>query len=229
MDEKIKEQVRESSKRTIIYNRTSTTEQNPENQLKDCFEIIKRLNITDYEVLEEQKSAYKDEVEREVFDLIIEKIKRRQLDILICWDLDRLYRNRKKLISFFEICKLYNCKIYSFRQQFLEDINKAPAPWNEMLFNQLIFILGWINEEESIKRGMRIKSSVRKEEGITKSRKGNKWGRRKKPVNEEYILELHKQGLSTYEISKKYSEDSRFKAKISHQLVHNIIKKFLQN
>ncbi len=225
MEEKIKEQVRQLSQRTIIYNRTSTTEQNPENQLKDCLEVIKRLNLTDYEILEEQKSAFKDEVEREVFNSIIDKIKKRQLDNLICWDLDRLYRDRKKLVAFFELCKLYNCKIYSFRQQFLEDINKAPAPWNEMLFNQLIFILGWISEEESIRRSMRIKASVRNEEGVTKSRKGNKWGRRKKPVNKEYILELHKQGLSSYKIAKKYSDDPRFKAKISHQTVYNIIKK----
>lgn len=215
-----------NQRRTIIYNRTSTTEQNPENQLKDCLEVIKRLNIIDYEVLEEQKSAFKDDNKRELFNSIISKIKKRELDNLLCWDLDRLYRDRKKLIELFELCKMYNCKIYSFRQQFLEDINKAPAPWNEMLFNQLIFILGWIAEEESKKRSERVRASVRKEIGeATKSRKGNRWGRKRKPINENYILELHQQGLSTYEIAKRYSEDSRFKSKISHQTVHNIIKR----
>jgi DNA invertase Pin-like site-specific DNA recombinase len=190
---------------TIIYNRTSTVDQNPENQLKDCLAVIKRLNITDYEVLEEKKSAFKDDVVREVFNSIVERIKKRLVENLIVWDLDRLFRNRKKLIAFFEVCKMYNCKIYSFRQQFLEDINIAPAPWNEMLFNQLIFILGWIAEEESVKKSARVKSAVRKDTGITLSRKGNKWGR-KSLQNEKLrqeVLKLKQQGLSIRDISKQ--------------------------
>lgn len=216
---------------TIIYLRTSTEEQNPENQKRDCEELVKKLNIVDYQVLEEQKSAFKENVERPIFNSIIEKIKKRQLGNLIVWDLDRLYRNREKLIEFFEFCKMYRCKIYSVRQEFLNvfDTLKLPAGFEflaEMYRNNFLQFLGWIAEEESSKRSERIKISIRKDGDVTKSRKGNKWGRKKKPININYILELHKQGLSTYEIAKKYSDDPTKKAKISHMTVYNIIKNF---
>lgn len=197
-------------KSTIIYLRTSTTEQSPELQLNNCLKVIDNLKIGDYETLEEKKSAFKDDIKREVFDNILSEIKKNNINVLIVWDLDRIYRNREKLISFFKICKLHGCKIYSFRQRFLEDINKAPEPWNEMLFDNLIFILGWIAEDESKKKSDRITSAVRKtdKEGKrikTLSYKGNEWGRKtiknKKMIKE--ILELHKQGLSINKIANK--------------------------
>jgi len=42
--------------KTVIYLRTSTQEQNPLNQLRDC----KTLVSGDYEVVEEKQSAFKD-------------------------------------------------------------------------------------------------------------------------------------------------------------------------
>lgn len=222
-------------KSTIIYLRTSTEEQSPELQLNDCVELIKRLNISkdDCDIVEEKKSAFKDDNRREVFNSILLRIKKRNVNTLVVWDLDRVYRNRKKLISFFELCKVYSCKIYSFRQQFLEDINKAPEPWNEMLFNNLIFILGWIAEEESQKRSERITNAVRKKDkegNVIKalSYKGNKWGRKeienKKMISD--ILKLHEQGLSLREISQrvKYNDKNNNKVNPSVSLVWKVIK-----
>ncbi len=227
-------------KTTIIYLRTSTEEQTPELQLNDCLELIKRLNISkdDCDIVEEKKSAFKDDIKREVFNSIVLKIKKRNINILIVWDLDRVYRNRKKLISFFELCKIYGCKIYSYRQQFLEDINKAPEPWNEMLLNNLIFILGWIAEEESQKKSERISNAVRKKDKDGKrikaiSYKGNKWGRKeienKKMIAD--ILELHKQGLSLSKIAKQveYYDKSNNIKHPSVSLVWKIVKNELKN
>lgn len=211
--------------KTIIYLRTSTEEQNPENQLKDCKELAVKLNINDYEVLEEQKSAYKDNVIRPIFESILKRVQRQEVSNLIVWDYDRLFRNRIKVVDFIRNYSKLGLVVYSYRQQWFQEIKKIPSPWNEMMSDLLLQVIGWMAEDESKKRSERIKASVRDDDGITKSRKGNKWGRRKKPVNVDYILELYKQGLSTYEIAKKYSEDNRFKSKISHQTVYNIIKK----
>lgn len=219
---------------TIIYVRTSLGEQNPKLQLNDCIKVIKRLKISDdsYETLEESKSAFKDDDKREIFNSILLQIKKRNVNNFIVWDLDRVYRNRKKLISFFKLCKVYGCKVYSYRQQFLEDINKAPEPWNEMLFDNLIFILGWIAEEESVKKSERIKMAVRRKnrDGETikaHSYKGNKWGRKeiknkKMIVN---ILKLHKQGLSFSKIAKKveYYDKSNNKINPSVWLIWKIV------
>ena len=54
----------------IIYLRTSTEEQNPLNQLKDCKTICKEP----YEVVEEKQSAFKDK-DRLKFEDIKRRIK----------------------------------------------------------------------------------------------------------------------------------------------------------
>ena len=51
----------------IIHIRTSTEDQNPENQLKDCLSIYKE-EWGEYKLFEEKQSAWKDNVTREVFE-----------------------------------------------------------------------------------------------------------------------------------------------------------------
>lgn len=190
--------------KTIIYIRTSTEEQNPELQLKDCKALVLKLDLNEYETISEQQSAFKD-IAREKFELIREAIKKQEVNNLICWDLDRLYRNRKKLIEFFQFCKIYNCKIYSARQEWLESLNKIQEPFNEIMFDLMLQIMGWLAEEESSKKSMRVKNAVRKEQGITQSYKGNKWGRKTIQTNrlKEEILKLKEQGLTIRQIAKQ--------------------------
>jgi len=162
---------------TAIYIRTSTIEQNPENQLKDCLSINK---YSEHSVFEEQQSAWKDNLEkREQFKAILEGIKRRQIKHLIVWDLDRIYRNRKKLIEFFAYCKLYGCKIHSFRQGFLETIHTMPPPFDEAIHDFMLHIMGWIAEDDSKRKSDRVKAAVRRKDNHpTQSYKGNRWGRK---------------------------------------------------
>lgn len=217
-------------KESIIYNRTSTEEQNPKLQLSDCEELSERLQIKDYEVLPEKKSAWKENLPREVFDEIVRNIRKRQVKNLIVWDLDRIYRNRKKLVGFFETCKVFGCKVFSYRQQWLEDINKAPEPWNEMLFNNMIFILGWIAEEESSKKSERVRAALKKrEDGQTISKYGNIWGRKKVPMkilNE--IINLYEQGKPYREICNEvyYWDRNKHKKNVSMGLVHKTVEAF---
>jgi DNA invertase Pin-like site-specific DNA recombinase len=200
--------------KAIIYLRTSTEEQNPENQLKDCEALAVRLSLINWEVIPEKQSAFKD-IDREKFELIREAIKKGEIKDLIVWDLDRLFRNRKKLIEFFEFCKVYDCKIHSFRQDWFESLNKIPEPFNEIMFNFMLSIMGWLAEDDSKRKSMRVKNAVRKETGVTLSRKGNKWGRRTivSDKNKRRAQELRKQGLSLSKIGEqmKLSKSSVFK------------------
>lgn len=215
---------------TLIYIRTSTEEQTPELQLNDCQTLALKLGLNNSEVVSEQQSAFKD-IAREKFESIREAIKKQEVKILICWDLDRLYRNRKKLIEFFEFCKIYNCKIYSARQEWLESLNKMPEPFNEMMFNLMLQIMGWLAEEESSKKSMRVKNAVVKEQGITKSYKGNKWGRKNIPEEtKQAIIEAYKKNKSYSQICLEvfYWDKNRNKKQVSKGVVHKIIKEFKQ-
>jgi len=207
----------------VIYNRTSTDEQNPENQLKDCKSMISGQST----VFQEQISAWKDNIIRPEFNKIKNLIKNKQVTDLYVWDLDRLYRNRIKVKNFFEFCKAYNCQIHSFRQVWLEDIHKIPNPWNEIVYDLLINVMGWIAEDESTKKSQRVKSAIRKKRGKTYSYKGNKWGRESNVTYRliQEVLELKAKGESIREIAKKvYIYDkNRNKKNISKSLVHKIL------
>lgn len=222
-------------KPTIIYLRTSTEEQNPENQLKDCKALAERLGLSDYEPLPEKKSAFKDNVEREVFNSIKQSIQEGKIKNLIVWDLDRLYRNRVKLLEFLTLCKAYNVKVYSFRQEFLNVFDNLELPQGfeflaEMYRNNFLQFLGWIAEEESRKKSERVKLAVRREEGQkTKSYKGNKWGRKSIQTErlKQDILKLKEQGLTLREIAKQvyYYDKSNNKKNPSYSLVYKLLNK----
>ncbi|MFH1456324.1 MAG: recombinase family protein [archaeon] len=209
---------------TIIYLRTSTEDQNPQNQLKDCMTLCQ---VEDYLVVEEQKSAFKDDKKRTEFNKILNGIKKRECQHLIVWDFDRIYRNRVKLKGFFELCKSYGCQIHSFRQQWIEQLNNMVPPWNEIMFEFLIQVFGWIAEDESQKKSDRIKNAVRHKNGVTKSCYGNRWGR--KPLSKQTIkkvLDLHKLGISIRAIAQlvNYWDKSGNKKPLSKSAVHKIIK-----
>ena len=223
--------------KAIIYNRVSTKDQEPENQVKDCKLLTEELNIKNPIVLQEKESAYKNEEKRLLFKQIIEGITKQEINTLIVWDLDRIWRNRKKLEEFFNLCKIKNCKIYSFRQGFLNEIQNIKLPEGfsfikDMMFNNFLQFLGWIAEEESKKKSERVKSAVRKEKGITKSYKGNKWGRKSYTNRvKKQVLELHKKGLNYRKIREQvfvYDKNNN-KKNISIGGICNIINEVRKN
>jgi DNA invertase Pin-like site-specific DNA recombinase len=204
--------------KTIIYLRTSTEEQNPQNQLRDCLTLCNK----NYEVIEEKQSAFKDK-DRPLFESIKKRIKKGEIKSLIVWDWDRLFRNRKKLKDFFQFCKIYKCEVHSFRQKFFEDFYKIPKPFDEIMQELFINLLGWIAEDESQKRSDRVKIAFKNSK--------QKWGRKPLEDVEDRVIELHKQGKSIREISKEvyYWNSARNKKFISTGAVHKIIKKFNEN
>ena len=204
-------------KTIVIYNRVSTEDQDPTNQLKDCITLIGEGE--DYEVIQEKQSAFKDK-DRPLFETIREGIKKGEVKTLICWDWDRLFRNQKKLVEFFKFCELYKCKIFSYNQRYFDDFYKIPPPFDEIVSNIVLNLMGWIAEEESKKKSERVKIAF-------KNRK-KKWGRRPLENVEDRVIELHKQGKSLREISKEvhYWDSQRNKKFISKSAVQLIIKNF---
>jgi DNA invertase Pin-like site-specific DNA recombinase len=210
--------------KTIIYIRTSTEEQNPQNQLRDCKTLLEKK---DYEVVEDKQSAWKEHIEREGFNNIKKEISKGKVENLIVWDLDRIYRNRQNLIEFFTFCKLNNCRIESFRQQWLNKLKDIPQPFNEMMFDFMLQVMGWLAEEESKKKSERVKLAVVKKNGVTKSYKGNKWGR--KAISKQAtkkVLDLYNKGVPVREILKQvfYYDKHGNKKPIARATIYKLLK-----
>jgi DNA invertase Pin-like site-specific DNA recombinase len=214
--------------KVAIYIRTSTKEQTPELQLRACEEKAGK----EYLLFKDQQSAWQDFKERNEFNKLIQLIKEKKITDVYVWDLDRIYRSRKKLLEFFELCRVYNCKIHSYRQNWLEDMNSMPKPWDEIIYNLMLQIMGWIAEEESSKKSDRVKNAVSKKknhkgEVITTSVYGKKWGRKRitsQTINK--ILELRAKGYSIKNISKEvwlYDKHGNKSKNISVGAVHKIV------
>lgn len=206
----------------IIYIRTSTEDQEPKNQIKAC----EGLYDEEYELLQDKQSAFKDNKEREGFEKAKKLIKSGKIDKFIVWDWDRIYRNQKRLVDFFKFCEIYKCQIHSVNQKYFDDFYKIPAPFDEIVSNLVLNLMGWLAEDESKKKSDRVKLAVRKGEGkVTKSYKGNKWGRKsigKKTIEE--VMELSKT-LSVREIAKQVWiwDKNNNKRLIGKSTVHKII------
>jgi hypothetical protein len=87
---------------------------------------------------------------------------------------------------------------------------------------------------ESLRKSERVKLAVRKESGVTKSYKGNKWGRKsisKQAINKVLNLRKENQNISLRDISKQvtYAGKNNTVKNISIGLVHKILKENKDN
>jgi len=216
----------------VIYIRTSTEEQNPENQIEKILTLLGRnvIDNNEYEVLEEKQSAFKDYHKREVFNNLLKEIKKRKITDLYVWDWDRIYRSRIRLKQFFEICKLYKVRVHSLRQSWYEELNNIPEPFNEIMIELMLNLLGYMAEDESKKKSERVKAAVRKRRGKTVSYKGKRWGRKPLPKQtKDRVFDLYKKGESIRNIAAqiKTTDKSKNMKSISKSAVHKIIQEYL--
>ena len=209
-----------------VYTRCSTGEQTPELQLTD---ISKMVNLENTIILTELVSAFKENQKRPVIDDLKLKIRNGKVNLIYVWHLDRLFRDRKKLIEFLAYCRLYKTKVLSYHQKFLEVFLTMPPPFDEAMYNLMLQIIGWIAEEQSTTKSFRVKLAVRKGVKGTYSYKGNKWGRKAFPKQTiDRVIKLHKDGTSIRNISalvKVYDKNNNPR-NISKSSVHKIVTDF---
>jgi len=226
------------SQKTLIYLRTSTKEQNPELQRERCVNFAKEIGLNVIDVISEQGSAYRLERVRPKWEKVIGIAKRDKLNIVL-WKYDRAFRNREEFFKFMKIMfEVYGTKVYSVTEpsilSFWEMLDKSHS--DNPIFNELLNSLfkaiwdfmiqqaGEQAEEESRKKSDRVKLAVRKKDGVTKSYKGNKWGRKALKIDDK-IIELYKQGKKYREICKEvyYWDKNNHKKFVSLGYVHKII------
>jgi DNA invertase Pin-like site-specific DNA recombinase len=85
------------SRRAALYARVSTLDQEPENQLVDLRQYADARGWTVHEYVDEGVSGSKER--RPALDRLLNDARRRRVDVLICWRLDRLGRNLRHLVT----------------------------------------------------------------------------------------------------------------------------------
>ena len=84
------------AQRAAIYARVSTLDQEPENQLDQLRRYVDARGWTATEYVDHGVSGARDS--RPALDRLVRAAKRRELDVLVCWRLDRLGRSLRHLI-----------------------------------------------------------------------------------------------------------------------------------
>jgi DNA invertase Pin-like site-specific DNA recombinase len=82
--------------RAAIYARVSTTDQEPENQLRELRDYCTRRDWSCREFVDRGVSGAKER--RPALDSLLAEARRRRCDVVIVWRLDRLGRNLRHLI-----------------------------------------------------------------------------------------------------------------------------------
>jgi DNA invertase Pin-like site-specific DNA recombinase len=181
--------------KAIIYTRTSTEEQTPENQLKECSEFAQNRGYEVIEVLTEKISAF-SKIDRPNYEKVKEMARKGEIKAVIVWALDRWVRNRDTLLEDVTILRNYGCKIHSVKESWLEAIN-IEGSLGRTIQEFLLGLIGSIAEMESQRKSERVKIAF-------KNHKGKRWGRPKIHTNKiKIVKDLQEQGLSYNQIKEK--------------------------
>jgi hypothetical protein len=86
--------------RAALYARVSTFDQEPENQLAELRRYVAARGWTAVEYIDKGVSGAKDR--RPSLDQVLGDARRRRVDVVVCWRLDRLGRNLKHLVTLLE-------------------------------------------------------------------------------------------------------------------------------
>jgi len=99
--------------RAVIYSRVSTNEQTVENQLRVLREVAEKRGLEVVrEISDEGISGAKGRDERQGFDELIKGSVKNEWDIILVWDVSRLGRSLKHLVSFLEDIQSAHCDMY---------------------------------------------------------------------------------------------------------------------
>lgn len=82
--------------RAAIYARVSTADQTTENQVTELHRYVEARGWSAVEYVDQGVSGARDS--RPALDRLVNDAKRRRIDVLVCWRLDRLGRNLRHLI-----------------------------------------------------------------------------------------------------------------------------------
>ena len=120
-------------KKAVIYSRVSTNEQTVDNQLKVLREVAEKRGLEVVrEISDEGISGAAGRDARKGFDELIKGSIKNEWDIILVWDVSRLGRSLKHLVSFLEDIQCANCDMY-IHQSGID----TSTPSGKMMFGML--------------------------------------------------------------------------------------------
>jgi len=138
----------ELKKKVGVYVRVSTKGQHTSNQLTELNELCERFNYEIVDVYDETVSGTKNNEDRSEFNRLINDVKRKRIQMVICWSLDRLGRKTSELLKFLTILEDYDVGLYCWKQ----GINTSDAMGR--MFFQFVSVMS--EYENSIRKERQI-------------------------------------------------------------------------
>ena len=171
--------------RAAIYARVSTLDQEPGNQLHELVRYCDARGWQAVEYVDHGVSGSKDK--RPALDTLLKDARRRKVDVVVCWRLDRLGRSLKHLITLLDELAALGVAFVSLA----EGID-ATTPAGKLQMH----ILGAIAEFERARIAERVKA------GLQRARKqGQQLGRPRFQLPQEAIEQAR--GLSVRSAARK--------------------------
>jgi DNA invertase Pin-like site-specific DNA recombinase len=190
------------TKRVGIYVRVSTTEQDTELQERELREYVEGRGWT-YEVYRDKGQSGAKSNRPELTRLLAD-LRKRKLDIVVVWALDRLARSLRHLLEIAEQCQLLGVDLVSLRQNI-----DTTMPAGRLTFQ----ILGAVAEFEREMLRERVRA------GMAQARRtGKRMGRPAlrcfNPSDVERLRLLRFQGTSVRKLAKDFGTTQWMVAKL---------------
>ena len=107
----------------IIYSRVSTTDQTTENQILQLKEYAEKQNWDVINIKTEVCSSSKSADERTGLKELYDLARRRKIDILLFWSLDRLSREgTRKTLEYLSHLDNYKVKWHSYSEEYISSL-----------------------------------------------------------------------------------------------------------
>ena len=173
---------------TALYLRTSTADQTTDNQQLDLEKVADKMDWAVTEVFKDVISGAK--AKRPGLDALMRAVNRKEVDMVMTWDVSRLGRSLPHLVTLLEEFQACGCDLY-FHQNGLN----TSTPSGKAMFGMLSVFSQF--EREMIQE--RVKAGLRRAKA-----QGKRLGRPPvPPIQIEKIKALRQEGLSYRKIAKR--------------------------
>jgi DNA invertase Pin-like site-specific DNA recombinase len=194
--------------RVVIYSRVSTSIQDYKRQTEELLEFSNKMNYEVVSTFEEKVSGGKTNEERPELMKMINYIKSKKIDKVLCWELSRIGRSTIEVLKTIQLLNK-NCISLYIKNHNIETLNDKCEinPMSQFL----IQILTSVSEMEKTQIRQRIKSgyeSFRKNGGKVGRKEGFKKDNETLLTEHKDVVKLLKQGYSVRKTMKLTDKSS---------------------
>src|SRR5450755_643223 len=206
------EKIMDNQKRAAIYVRVSTAEQETDLQEHELKEYCERRGWSCVVYRDKGQSGAKND--RPALTAMMNDLRRRKIDVVVVWALDRLARSLKQLLSIAEECRSLGVDLVSLRQNI-----DTTLPAGRLTFQ----ILGAVAEFERELLRERVKAGMAQARRIGKH-VGRPAMRRFGPTDIDRMRELRTGGASVRKLAKDFETTQWMVARLTNSAATEVLK-----